>query len=101
MTGRSRTQGVRNFLQGGGAGNSTVWVRDMGPFEGNVEEGRRDTHGVPATDHGEASEVVKRRDMGDTGGGRRIKGSRNAVGKDLHIDTAGNCGSLGGATSLI
>ena len=43
-TGRGRTEGVGNFLQGGGAGNYTVWVGDVGPFGGNGEEGGRDTH---------------------------------------------------------
>ena len=42
-----RTQGVRNFQQGGGAGNSTAWVRDVGPFGDNREECGRDTHWVP------------------------------------------------------
>ena len=41
-----RNQGVRNFLQGDGAGNSTVWVGDVGPFGGNIEEGGRVTHWV-------------------------------------------------------
>ena len=41
---RGRNQGIGNFLQGGGAGDSTVWVRDVGTFGDNVEEGGRDTH---------------------------------------------------------
>ena len=95
------TQGFGNFLQGGGAGNSIVWVGDVGPFGVNGEEGRSDTHGVPSTSHREASEVVKRQGMGDVGGGRRMGGSGNAVGKDLYRETAGNRGSVGGATSII
>ena len=47
-----RTQGVRNFLQGGSAGDFIVWVGEMVPFGVNGEEGRGDTHGVPASDHG-------------------------------------------------
>ena len=44
LTGGGRSQGVGNFLQGGGAGNSTVWVGDVVPFDSNGEEGGRDTH---------------------------------------------------------
>ena len=101
MTGGSRTQGVRNFLNGGGAGNYIVWVGDVGHLGVNGEEGRGGTHGVPATDNGEASEAIRRRYMGDAGGGRRTRGSGNPVGKDLHKRTAGNRGAVGGATFLI
>ena len=101
MTGGVITQGVGNFLHGGGAGNSVVWFGDMGPFGVNGEDGRGDTHGVPATDHREASEVIRRQDMGDAGGGRRTKGSGKPVDEDLHKETSGNCGSVGGAKSLI
>ena len=73
----------------------------MGPFEGNVEEGRRDTHGVPATDHGEVSEVVSKQDMGDAGGGKCRRVSGNEVVKGLHREMAGNHGAVGGATFLI
>ena len=65
-TGRGRTQGVGNVLQGGDAGNSTVWVRDVGPFGGNGEEGGKDSHSVPLTDHGEGSAAVRGQDIGDT-----------------------------------
>ena len=100
-TGGGITQGVRNFIQGRGVGDSTVWVEDVGPFGNIGEEGGRDTHWVPSADHGEASEAVKRRDMGDAWGGRRTAGSGNSVGEDLHRDTVGNLGSVGGATSSI
>ena len=96
-----RTQGVGNFLQGGAAGDSTVWIGDVVPLSGNGEEGGRDTHGVPATDHGEASEAVKRRDVGDAGGGKCTRGSGNAVREDLRRETTGKIGSFGGAMSLI
>ena len=97
----SRTQGVGNFIQDGGAGDSTVWVGDVGPFGDIGEEGGRDTHWVPSADHGEASEAVKRWDMGDAWGGRRTAGSGNSVREDLHRYTVGNRGSVGGATSSI
>ena len=100
-TGGVRTQGAGNFLQGGGAENSIVWVRDVGPYGVNVINVRRDTHRVPAIDHGEASKVFRRRDMGDAWGGRRTRGSRNTVVEDLHKETAGNRGAVGGATSRI
>ena len=41
-TGRGITQGVGIFLQDGGAGDSTVWVRYVGPFGSSGEEDGRD-----------------------------------------------------------
>ena len=35
LTGKGRTQGVGNFLQVNGAGNSNVCVVDVGTFGGN------------------------------------------------------------------
>ena len=55
----------------------------------------------PATDYREVREVIRIWDMGDDGGRRRTRGSRNPVGEDLKIDTAGNHGTVCGATSLI
>ena len=101
LTGGGRTKGIGNFIQGGGAGDYIVWVGEMGPFGGKVKEGRGDTHWVPATDHGDVSKLVRRRDMGDTRGRSRTRGSRNTVGEDLHRATAGNRGAVGGTTSLI
>ena len=43
-TGRGRPQGDGNVLQGGGSGNTTAWVKDVGPLCRNVEEGGRGTH---------------------------------------------------------
>ena len=51
LTGGGIYQGFSKFLQGGGAGNSIVWVGNVGPFSVNVNEYRGDTHGVPANDH--------------------------------------------------
>ena len=73
----------------------------MGPFGVNGKEGRGDTHELPVTDHGEASDVIRRQNTGDAGGGSRTIGSRNPLGEDLHIETACNRGTVGGATSLI
>ena len=56
--GGGRKQVVGKFLQGGGAGNSIVWVRNVGPFGVNVKEDIEDAHGVPANDHGEESEEI-------------------------------------------
>ena len=100
-TGEGRTKGFGDFLQGGGAGYSIVWVGDMGSFGVNGEEGRGNTHGVPATDHREAIEVIRGQDMGEAMGGRRSRGSRKPVGEDLHIETAGNRVAVVVATSLI
>ena len=98
LAGGGRTQGVGNFLQGGGAGDSIVWVGDVSTFGVNGKEGRGDTHRVPTTDHGEAIEAIMRRDMGDAGDGKRTRGSGNTVGEDLHRETAGNRGALGVTT---
>ena len=75
-TGGGITQGVGNFLQGGGAGHSIVWVRDVGPFGGNGVEGRGDTHEVPATDHRALGESVSRREMGDADGQKAYERQR-------------------------
>ena len=66
-----RTKGIDNCLQGGGAGNSNVWVGYVGPFGDNGEEVGRYTHWVPLSDHGGLSEAYKIRDIGDAWGGRR------------------------------
>ena len=95
------TQGIENFLQGGGAGDYIVWVGYLGPFGKNGEEGRRDTHRVPLSYHVEESEGNRRQDIGDAWGGMRTGGSGNTVGGDLPRYTAGNLGTVGGATSLI
>ena len=39
--------------------------------------------------------------MGDARVRRHVKGSRNAVGEDLHRETTVNRGTVGGTTSLI
>ena len=81
--GRGRTQGVINFLQGGGPSNITVCFGDVGTFSGNGEEGRSGTHRLPQTDHGEVSAADRRRDVGDDWGGSSVGSVRNAVGDDL------------------
>ena len=73
----------------------------MGPFDVNGEESRGYRHGVPATDHGEESEAIVRRKLGDAGGGMRTRGRRNPVNEDLHIAATGKRGAVGGATYLI
>ena len=50
-TGGGKTQGVRNFLQVSGAGDSIVWVGYMVPLDVNGEYGIAYTHGVPETNH--------------------------------------------------
>ena len=52
-TGGGRSQGVGKFLQGGGTCDSIVWVGNVGPFGVNGKEGRGESHGVTANDHGE------------------------------------------------
>ena len=50
-TGGGRYQYVGKFLEGGGAGDSIVWVGNVGPFGVNSKENRGDVHGVPANDN--------------------------------------------------
>ena len=73
----------------------------MGYFKVNGKEDRGDAHKVPVNDHGEESEAIRREEMADSGGRRHMRGSGNLDGQDLHRATAGNCGAVGGATSLI
>ena len=73
----------------------------MGPFGINGKEGRGDTHGVPENDNREESRAIRRLDMGDAVGESCARGSGNPVGEDLHRETSGNIGAVGGATSLI
>ena len=42
-----RPYGGVNILQGGGSGDTTICVRDVGPFGINGEKVGRDTHWVP------------------------------------------------------
>ena len=80
LTVGGRSQGVGNFLQGGGAGDSIVWVVNVGHLGVNVKEDRGDAHRVPVNDHGEGSEAIRRWGMVDAGGRRNRRGSRNPVG---------------------
>ena len=51
---------VGKFLHGDGAGDSIVWVGNMGPFGINGKEERGDSHRVPENDHGEEIEATRR-----------------------------------------
>ena len=73
----------------------------MGPFRSNVEEGGREVHWVPYTDHGEASVTVVRRNVGDAQGRRSAGGCGNAVGNDLYRDNTVNHGIVGGVMPSI
>ena len=64
-----KPQGGGNVLQGGGPNDTTVWFVDVGPFEGNGEDGRRGTHRFPWVDHREAIAEDRRRDVVDVWGG--------------------------------
>ena len=71
----------------------------MGPFSGNGKEGRRGTHRVHQTYHGEASASDNIRDMGDAQGGRIAVYGKNAVGNDLYREKAGKRVTVGGVTT--
>ena len=100
-TGGGISQGVGKFLQGGGAGDSIVWVGNVGPFGVNDKEDREDAHGVPENDHVEESEAIRRWYMGDSVGRIHTIGSGNPFGEDLHRATEGNHGAVGGAPYII
>ena len=74
-----RSQGVGKFLQGGGAGDSIVWFRNMGRFGVNSKNDKGESHGVPENDHRKESKAIRRWDMGDSGGRRRTRISGNPV----------------------
>ena len=59
-TGGGRYQGVGEFLQGGGAGDSIVWIINVGTFSVNGKEDRGNAHGVTANDHGKESKTISR-----------------------------------------
>ena len=79
LMGGGRSQGFRKFIQVRGAGNSIVWVGNVGPFGVNDKEDRGDAHRVPANDHREESGAMRRWDIGDAGGRRHKRGSGNTV----------------------
>ena len=47
------------------------------------------------------STSVRRQELGDARGGRSVGGSGDSVGDDLYMETAGNRGTVGGATPNI
>ena len=81
---RVRHQGGINVLKGGGISGTTVWLIDVVPFGGNVEEGRRGTHRFHQTYNGEAIVEDKRWDVGDARGRSIAERSGNTVGDDLY-----------------
>ena len=80
LTGGGRPQGVGKFLQGGNAGDSIVWVGNVGPFGVNGKEDRGDAHGVPENDHREVIKTVRRWDMGYARDRSHTRESGNPVG---------------------
>ena len=80
LMGEVRSQGVGNFLQGGGAGDSIVWVGNVVPFGVNGKEDRADAHGVTVNYHWEESKNFRRWDMGDSRGIRHTRGRGNPAG---------------------
>ena len=100
-TGRGRTHGGGNVLQGGGPSDITVWFGDVGTFGGNGKEDRRVTQRVPHKYHGETIVADRRREVGDDRGGSSAESDENAVDDDLYGKTTGNCGTVGGVTTDI
>ena len=73
----------------------------MGTFGGNGEEFRGHTHGVSKIDHGEASTIDSIRDVGDAQGRSSTGSGGNLVNDDLHRETTGNRGTVGGVAAYI
>ena len=101
LTVRGIPQGDGNFLQGSGPSDTNVWFGDVSTFGINVYEGRSNTHRVTQTDHGEASAVVSRRDMGYDRGRSIVGGGGNSAGNDLYREKSGNRATVGGVTITI
>ena len=80
LTERGISQGVGKFIQGGGAGDSTVWVRNIGPFGVNGKYDLVDAHGVLVNDHREDSEAIRRWDMVEAWNRRHMRGRVYPVG---------------------
>ena len=80
LTVGGRSQGASKFLQGGDAGDSIVWVINVGPFGFNSKEDRGDAHGVTENDHREEIKTIRRWDMGYAKDRSHTKESGNPVG---------------------
>ena len=70
----------------------------MDTFGANGEEGRGYTHKFSSTDHRGASVTDSRQYMGDARGGSIAVIGVNAFGNDLHRETTGNRGTVGGVS---
>ena len=79
LTGGGRSQGVRKFIQGSGAGDSIVWVVNVSPFGVNGKEDRGNAHRVSVNDHGKESKAITRWEMGDDRGIKHTRGRGNPV----------------------
>ena len=95
-TGRGGPQGADNFLQESCTSGTSFWIEDLVTFGVNVEEGRVHTHQVSETDHKKAMVIDSRQDMGDSQVRSSAGSCRNSVRDDLHRDTKGDCGTVGG-----
>ena len=67
--GRGGPQDGENFLQGGGTGGTTFWLRDLGNFGSDGEEGGGHTHGFSEADNKEAGAAEGRREVSESQGG--------------------------------
>ena len=52
--GRGKTQSGGNILQVCDTGGDTVWLGELGPIDGNVESGGRDSHRISEKNRGKS-----------------------------------------------
>ena len=73
-----------NVLQGSDTGSTPIWLRKLGTFGGNRENGGGETHQVYEAYHGEAGDADCRQDVGDSQGGSSLGSGRNPIDHDIH-----------------
>ena len=97
--GSVRSQGGGNVLKGGETGGTNFWIGDLVTFGGNGEEGRGTTYGLSEAYRGESSATEGGHDMGDAQGGSGAGSGRTSVVNDLHRETIGKSGTVGGSAA--
>ena len=97
--GRGGSWSDGNVLQGGGTGSNNFWIGCLGNFGRDGEEGGGHTNGFSEEYHGEAVTAEGRQEMGDAKGRSGAGSGGNTFRDELHMDTKGECGTVGGAAA--
>ena len=95
--GKVKSQGGNNVLQGGGTGGTTFWIGYFVTFSGDGKEVGGHTCGFSEVDHGKVRAMKSRQEMGYNQGRSSGGSSGTSVRNYLHMETTGNCGTVGGA----